>query len=836
MSLIRALESGSILHYCRSGRRVRFSIWVIAGCAFFLLTSCNSKKYLREDQSFLKYNEIKIKSEHKIDDKSDLEDKLTTLYRQPATKGIIPRHVFYYQYLERLERDSIRKARYISKGLTPPKSRKPWSEEKLIKNRPVIYDSVKAQLTTEAFEKYLNLRGYRTAEASFSEKTKDKETTVYYRVDPGPRIYIDTLIIATNDSSLRNIINARLDKTNFPEGSPLDIELYNKEKVRLVNDFQNQGYARFDETFIAPMEVDTAGNFVKATVRVLDVNDSTFHKKYYVGDVTIYPDYSLTDTSALHDTIVRGVRYISPEPDLTLKPEAIERNLFLRKGDLTRRENISQTLKNLSRMELIRFVTPVDYVDSIQRDTPYINYTLFLNRNKKLATNGFVELTYANIGSTLGAGKRYLLGTSASVNYRDRNLFKGAEILDVNLEYGIEFNFFNRNTERDRSAINSENLSAGSNLSFPRFIDPLGLYKIIGHSKEEDQPGMVKNKIRRWFLYDANTRLNLSYNRVDIRELYKYYSINAAMNYDIIPDNYRKLTIDRIGVDLYVPTPTLQFDTLVLSKSKLLRESFGKYLFTGLLFRKYAYDFKAPPRRKAGYFSLLHGFEISGLEVALLNLAFEKEFTIGHDDPSTPQSELLEFSHFAKAEIDLRFYYDISSSTQFVIRFNTGVATPLFNQYSQQVPYIKQFYVGGPLSNRAWQIRELGPGSYNDTSAIDQFAFYQTGDIKLDMSAELRFPLFWYFDGAVFIDAANVWAIRDDEARPGAVFEPKDFLQELGIGYGFGIRLDLDYFIIRLDLGFKLLSPYRFPETGSRRYPKKFLNGGIAQIAVGLPF
>src|SRR5687768_10135292 len=145
MNLIRALESGSIIHYCRSARQLRISTWSMLGCAFFLLTSCNSKKYLREDQSFLYDNKISIKSKHKIDDKSELKEKLPTLYRQPETKGLFfPRHVLYYQYLERLERDSIRRVRYISRGLKPPRSRKPWSEEKLIKNRPVIYDSIKA--------------------------------------------------------------------------------------------------------------------------------------------------------------------------------------------------------------------------------------------------------------------------------------------------------------------------------------------------------------------------------------------------------------------------------------------------------------------------------------------------------------------------------------------------------------------------------------------------------------------------------------------------------------------------------------------------------------------
>ncbi|HUR31257.1 MAG TPA: BamA/TamA family outer membrane protein, partial [Saprospiraceae bacterium] len=401
---------------------------------------------------------------------------------------------------------------------------------------------------------------------------------------------------------------------------------------------------------------------------------------------------------------------------------------------------------------------------------------------------------------------------------------------------------FNKNQNAGGNAINSENLSIGSNLSFPRFIDPLRIYHLIGSSKEGDEPALIKNRLRRWLLYDATTRLNASYNRVNIHELYRYYTFTTSMIYDVIPDPYRKITIDRLGFELYVPTPTLKFQTEVLDKSKFQKESFGKYLFTGLLFRKYTSELKAPPRRKAGYFTVIHGAEISGLEVYAINRLANvisdtrNAFTLGHEDTTDNISNLIRFSHFVKGEVDVRFYYNFSSNTQFAVKFNTGLATP-FGIYSTQVPYIKQFFVGGPLSNRAWQIRQLGPGSYNDPASTDlNFAFYQTGDIKLDMSAELRFPLFWYFKGALFIDAANVWTIQKDESRLGSQFEAKDFLRELGIGYGMGVRLDLDYFIIRVDVGYKLHSPYDLSSDGNRFYKSTFPKKGVIQIAVGQSF
>ena len=161
------------------------------------------------------------------------------------------------------------------------------------------------------------------------------------------------------------------------------------------------------------------------------------------------------------------------------------------------------------------------------------------------------------------------------------------------------------------------------------------------------------------------------------------------------------------------------------------------------------------------------------------------------------------------------------------------------------MPYVKQFFVGGALSNRAWQIRELGPGSYNDPNTIhidtSGLPFYQTGDIKIDLSLELRFPLFWYFHGALFMDAANVWTLNRPDLEDGtenpANFSFSRFYKEFGVGYGYGLRLDFDLFILRVDVGYKLFNPYpidgdRFLKDEVARFP----SGGEFQIAVGQKF
>lgn len=826
MSLIFALESGSILHPRTYSPRM---VW-IAILLGFVLTSCNSKKYLTDDQSFLFENKIRIKSDHKVDDAPDLKEKLTTLVAQRKTRTpfFIPRHVFYYQYQERLKRHQANPDK--RKGF------KEWSEEKLQKNKPVIYDSIKANETVEKFEKYLALRGYRNARASYNSKTSDKLTTVYYTANPGARLYIDTMLFMANDSSIQHIIESNLKNTHIPPGSPLDLELFNREKVRLAGIMQNEGYALFDESFIPPLEVDTSGGRVKAIMRILNESDSSLHKKYYVGTVTIIPDYLSTDTSYVYDTVVADVRYLLRQPKFTLKPEAIDRNLFMHKGDLARRDNFTQTLKSLSRMEVIHFVRPTTNVDTSAIDTPRINYSFYLSRNKKISTLYGAELTYAS----LSLQGRSLLGTAANFNYRDLNLLKGAEILSIAGEGGIEFNFQKSSSDNNIGLINSVNVGAGLDLLYPRFMDPLGIYNIIGNKQYDDQPALITSKLRRWLLFDANTRFNVSYNYVDFRELYVTRQFNMGLSYTIQPDNYHSLVINRLGFELFVPSVTQTFRERVLSQSRFLAESFDKYLFTGLLFRGYASQYDAPTTNQVGFTKVDHSVEISGLEIWLANTVYnaitdkEIEFALGKENPDTPESELINFSQFAKAELDFRYFYNFNSNLQLVFRFNPGIAAPF--RKSQTVPYLKQFYVGGVFSNRGWQIRELGPGGYRDTVAEDiDFSFYQTGDIKLDMSVEMRFPLVSYFDGAVFVDAGNVWLLYKDENRLNANFDIRRFYKELGISYGFGLRLDLDFFILRLDLGYKLYSPFKL-DDGTHLYKGIFPTKPEIQFGVGLPF
>lgn len=769
------------------------------------------------------HNKIVLKSDYAIHNKSELNENLLTLFRQSQTKYSLgfPRHVYYYQYQESL--------------LKKP-DRKKWDEERLIKNRPVIYDSLKAQQTRDDLRKFMALRGYRSAQVTYKSKTSNHETSVKYFIDAGQRLHIDSMVIKAKDPKLQEIIEENLESSHIPPGSPLDINLYNEEKYRLVRLLQNEGYATLDESYISNLEVDTSQGKVTAIMRILNPSDSTEHQKYTVGTVTIFPDYEVISNKPYVDTTVHEIKYFLPDtPVFTLRPEVFERVLSIKPGENTNRDNLDRTIRNLGRLEIIKFVGPSALIDSSETGTHSIDYIFRLTRNKKINFDLNGELTYSNIASQQ---RRSLFGTQFSTTYRDRNLFGNAEVLNVNLELGFEFNFFNQQSENDIGLLNSLNTGVGGDLTFRRFMDPLGVYRMIGHTKNPDDDPLIGGRLHRWFLQDATSRLSMGFNYVVITDLYDYYNLNANLNYDIQPDPFKKLTITRIGFDLFVPTAKPAYQE-ILDNNKFLAESFGNQLYTGFLFRNYLYEVNSKIKARAGYFRMLHSIELSGLEMFLINEGLNAIQNNNNKivlNPKARPEDQVEFSHFVKGEIDVRYYRDLSPKSSFALRFNTGVATP-YGQYTKQVPYPKQFYVGGALSNRAWQIRELGPGGYEDTTEIDpNLPFYQTGDFKIDVSAELRFKLFWYFDGVVFMDAANVWILKYDPDRPEADLS-HTFLNEFGIGYGYGIRLDLEFFILRLDLGYKLHNPY--PVNGSRWLKdnlRRFPAGAEPQIAVGLPF
>lgn len=786
----------------RTAKNIPLSL--VSLCFVIVLAGCSSNKHLSPGQSFLEDNSVKIKSREHVRNQSALLGELEQMYKQKATRTLlgIPRHWFYYQ-AEKKPQDTTGIRRLVRKMGDPP----------------VILDTQLVQSTSESMTRLLYQRGYWDANVDYNIQTQSKRSRVTYLVDPNVRWTVAELRFVSRDTVVQRILDSIAHRSFLAPGAPVDIDLYESEKARITLALQNRGYANFFQNYISDPIADSSDHTMRLEIQITTPADEGAHQKYHIGQITVHPDP--TDLQAVRrDTVVDNILFKLPGEVPTVNPEVITQKIYLKPGALYSRDAYDKTVRQLGRLEMYRFITLRPVLDTLLEGV--INYDLFLTRNKKMGIGGDIEINY----STLAA--RSLMGVSGKVNYRNRNIFRGAELFSANVEAGVEVNLNNTASSR----FNSANFQVQTTLLVPKFIDPIGFYGLLNNIRPLGN-GLLSDKRYNW-LQEGSTNVTLGYQYLSLANLYNYHSLTARLGYSVQPDNRRLLQINHVGLDYFSPNIESGFDTII-GDNIFLRESFRKQFLTGFLFRDFRLDYSRQ-RRRGVVVTFIQSYELTGLEMFLVN-SLRNELTSRSGAFVLGGENEITFSHFAKAELDSRFTLHLSSSQAFAFRFGIGVATP-YGPFSGQVPYVKQFYVGGPQSIRAWQIRELGPGGYEDPFVNPALPFYQTGDAKLELGAEYRFDIAWIFKGALFLDAGNVWTIREDTLRPGAGLSG-DFLNQIAVGTGFGLRMDFSYFLIRLDFGYKLRNPYP-DELGRQWLFHNFRNFGFRQLttnfAIGYPF
>ncbi|MEM1122785.1 MAG: BamA/TamA family outer membrane protein, partial [Bacteroidota bacterium] len=294
--------------------------------------------------------------------------------------------------------------------------------------------------------------------------------------------------------------------------------------------------------------------------------------------------------------------------------------------------------------------------------------------------------------------------------------------------------------------------------------------------------------------------------------------------------------IKQLGINVF--QPTIGPDGIeIFAENPFLERTFNRnQLFTGILIREFSLDFAGRGTNNNSSWRLLFNSEVSGAEALLVHGIANQFRTEKKNDLRISE---LEFAQFGRFDLDGRFFNYLSPTRSFAFRLNAGIAFPFGT--SQDVPYVKQFFAGGPNSIRAWRVRELGPGSYRDPATFPEYRenltpFYQTGDFKFVFSAEYRYLLFRFYGfdwfGSVFLDGGNVWTIKEDPNRPGSGLTTR-FWREIALGTGTGISIDFSYFIRRLDLGYKLRNPYPNP-LGSYWAGQEFRELGFRGINYNL--
>ncbi|GAB4242276.1 MAG: BamA/TamA family outer membrane protein [Saprospiraceae bacterium] len=800
-------------------------------------TGCNTTRFLDKERGemFLVANEIVFeKADGKVKNKSNLEYELLQIALQKPNKKFfgVPRQYFYYTATDTLDKTPF--------GLSGERVKK-----RLLAEEPAILDTALVEQSVDIMRAHLQNKGYFFAKvwSEISVNRKKTKATVKYHVQPDGRFTIDSVWYVSKDTAIKELLDSVKHLSFLQPGSPIDKNLYQQEVSRITTFLRDNGYAYFYPQYISNLQGrDSSNTLLTADIEleILLPPGKEKHQVYHIGEIYIDPDFDpYTGNAYKQDTVINGIHFLLGKNErFKVKPKTILNSLFFEPGSLYRQSEIDNSVRQLSGLGVFRPPSFRFEEDSIE--TGKLNFTILLTPNKKWEIGADFDISTTerkNLGSS------DLLGLSFSPSLRNRNFLRGAELFAFNTDLGIELAF----PSGFRSLINTVDFRLQADLYLPRFTNYFGIWKGLWKS------GILSEHAYQEMRQKATSRFSSSYNLLILLDNYRLQFANITYGFDFQKSLNNRYLINHMGFDLLVPevTPNSRFDTL-LQGQPLLRNSFSRQFISGILFRDLTWIHTSSTSSNANYWYFRGTVDLSGLEAMAGNSLVKLVANTNND----LQFFGIDFSHYLKLETDLRHNWVFSPNRQLVARANVGFATPYYQ--SSTVPYVKQFYVGGPYSLRGWYARSLGPGLYKDPLTDDRTQrnlFYQSGDIKIEFNLEYRFLLMrpanlFNLYGAVFIDAGNVWTRKEDEGRPGSQFAftrrfqdgaivQDNFLREMAVGSGFGTRWDFTYFILRLDLGVPLRNNY--PDSSrSNTYWNEFSKLGfkdvIFNLGLGYPF
>lgn len=791
--------------YSTAGRRFLAAKLGIAGAFVLFSTACNVTRHLDESkgEQLVVKNKLELEFPGKvpISEKTALQYELNDLYKiktNSVTLGLFRMRLsLYYKHKDKDKRFS----RWIIKRFAEP---------------PALYNQTLTEKTISNFVNYMHNRGYFDATCTYKNDTLEHhKVTTTYRLHAGERYVIDSVSWISKDSAALDLLTAGKSASLLKRGSPLDGQLFEREKIRITETLKNAGYAYFAPNFVEFLG-DTVGSHTNVTIDVLTPTDSTVHHHYTFGSIQVYTSLVPDVYAIQRDTAIEGVYYAYADKKFRIRPDKLHREIAIKPGTTYCQADIDRTAKNLNALGTYRFVSVRPYQDSVDESQQDIVISLTPNKRLSLGWNLELNTSYSSASSQL-------LGFSGGLNFRNSNVFGGAESWTSDLSYGLEFDLSN-----PEQFIFSQEISFNNQLTFPRFFDYLGWWKNLHAFHIGSWKPFSDEKYRR-IKNEATTRLNLNYSYLELIDFYNYNLINARFGYNLSASPGKQVSIDLAGLDVLQPTLEPRFDSLY-GDNDFYELSFQEQLFTGIFFRDFNMNIYTNPNKFGEHNFFRFSAELSGLEVEAANelwgLAFQhEEWGIGP----------LEFASFFRLNLDGGYIREYHNGLTLATRVGAGIVRPFGG--TPVTPYVKQFFIGGPSSLRAFRLREIGPGGFQDPLAPTDPPFYQSADFRFEFNAELRFPLFLALKGAVFLDGGNVWAVSRDDPRPFSHLE-WDAYRQIALGTGFGTRIDVEYFVIRFDFGLPLRKPR---DNGGYWIPyftkeKLTFNDFTLNVSVGYPF
>ncbi len=755
--------------------------------AILFLTACNTTKLVPKGDALYTGATIKISDSTLSAKRKNKIVDLTEHLPRPLPNGKflgIPFKLFFYNLA-----GDPKKGGFIRKFF------------RKIGQPPVLLSSVNVDYNTKVLQNFQENIGYFNAQAEGDTVVKHKKGHATYTLTPGPLYTIQNVQFDMDSSSLGRAIRNTRANSLLKTGDAFNLDVIKAERGRIDAILKEEGYYYFSPELLIINADSTVGvHKVDMHLLVKEKTPAVAKKPYIIDDVYIFPNYRVnarrSDTSHANSSLYKG--YYIVDPQKKFKPQLFPRVLRFDSGDVYNRTDHNLTLSRLINLDVFKFVNNrFENSPNSEGDTGRLNTFYYLTPLKRKSLKAEIS------GNT--KSNNYV-GSLVTFTFRNRNIFRGAEHLDVHANVGSEVQY-----SGSQSGYNTYTLGGGLTFTIPKFVVPFFRFNTTN-------------------AFVPNTKITFNYDLLNRVKLYTLNSITASLGYTWKPNIKVQQEFNPFVVNYVKALNVTQKYIDSLASNPILKHAIDTQFVIGSY-----YSYTVDPLINNPYGS---GFYFSGLADLSGNIAG----LLIKPDAVDGKKRLLgkQISQYIKTQLEGRYYYAFSKNTRLANRVIIGLGYPYGN--SKELPFIKQFFIGGNNSIRAFRSRSIGPGTYRDPLA-DSLTFFpdESADIKLEMNTELRLKINNILEGAFFVDAGNIWLYNKDPNRPGGEFT-KDFFNQLAVGTGIGLRLDLTILLLRIDLATPVRKPWLAPgqrwvlnqiDFSNRDWRRQNL---VLNLAIGYPF
>ncbi len=751
-------------------------------------SGCSSLRFLEENERLYTGSDIRVEKEEKVKDVGEVKSELERVKRpEPNSRFLFWRPRLWI---------------YNVAGEPTGRGLRHWMRNR-IGRPPVLFEETSVERNKRLMENRLYNMGFFDRRVEYEIREKPKKASVKYTVYIRTPYEFGEVHPVEEEDLLGEHINLALEETTIVPGEPYRLQTLRRERERIDRELKRQGFFYFNPDFILFRADSTVGNRrvdIHTTIKA-DI-PAAARRQYNIGNVYVFADYLMDPAQNARRTDTLKIReglYLF-DRERQFDPGPLGKAIFLERGELYDSGNHDLTLNHLLGLGVFRFVN-LRFVERTVDGQPTLDVRVMLTpREKKSLSAELRGVTKSN--NFAGPG---ITGSFSNVNF-----LGGAEHFRLSMNAAYETLI-----SRQQDPASSWELGLESELTFPRFILPFRV--------ELPAPRFV-----------PRTKVSLSLNYLSRTDAFNLTSVRTEFGYDWNSNISTRHRLRPAVFNLFFLGAVDEDIEEILLEGPLLRRGLFEQFLIGSEYSFFYNSQLRSGRPRDWYFNF--NLDVSG---NLLYLMLNNVFNVSPSEEGDYRIFGQSFSQFSRADFDLRNYQPLGSGQRLVTRLRVGAGVPYGN--SDYLPYVKQFHIGGSNSVRAFHPRSLGPGVYAPHDTLQgRFNIYQTGDIILEANVEYRFDITNVIKGALFVDAGNIWRLREDENTPGGEFFFDRFYEQIAIGAGTGLRFDVNFFLLRFDFAFPLAIPYsdtqRFFEPVQPHRWSWLKDNIIFNLAIGYPF